>query len=295
MAAYDISSLKKEKDFFIGIDSDGCVFDSMELKHKECFCPEFIYHFSLQTVSRYARQVWDFVNLYSKNRGLNRFLALVKAIDFLSTHPDVQKRSPSLPYLASLRGWVKRETKLGMNTLKTEITQNPDQELKRVYEWSKDVNTAVARMVKGGVPPFPYVKESMKLMTQYADTLVVSQTPFDTLKHEWEEQGIIGYMKAIAGQEVGNKAEQIAVAAKQGYKPTHMLMIGDAPGDLESAKANNVMFFPIIPGQEENSWKELYEEGLMRFFEEKYAGEYQESLIERFNKSLPSVPPWEEV
>jgi hypothetical protein len=23
--------------FFIGIDSDGCVFDSMELKQKECF------------------------------------------------------------------------------------------------------------------------------------------------------------------------------------------------------------------------------------------------------------------
>lgn len=24
------------KDFFVGIDSDGCAFDTMEVKHKEC-------------------------------------------------------------------------------------------------------------------------------------------------------------------------------------------------------------------------------------------------------------------
>ena len=60
-------------DFFIGIDSDGCVFDSMEIKHKECFVPMFVKHNGLQAVSKYARQVWEFVHLYSKTRGTNRF------------------------------------------------------------------------------------------------------------------------------------------------------------------------------------------------------------------------------
>ena len=32
----------KRNDFFIGIDSDGCVFDTMEVKHKECFIPNMI-------------------------------------------------------------------------------------------------------------------------------------------------------------------------------------------------------------------------------------------------------------
>jgi hypothetical protein len=34
-------ALKPEKEFFIGIDSDGCAFDTMEIKQKECFevCP----------------------------------------------------------------------------------------------------------------------------------------------------------------------------------------------------------------------------------------------------------------
>ena len=28
-----------KKDFFIGIDSDGTAFNSMEIKHKKCFIP----------------------------------------------------------------------------------------------------------------------------------------------------------------------------------------------------------------------------------------------------------------
>ncbi|MBD3240838.1 MAG: HAD family hydrolase, partial [Chitinivibrionales bacterium] len=66
---YTVDQLKQHRpaaDFFIGIDSDGCVFDSMELKHKECFCPQFVNHFDVQPVSKYAREVWGFVNLYSR-------------------------------------------------------------------------------------------------------------------------------------------------------------------------------------------------------------------------------------
>ena len=76
------------KEFFVGIDSDGCIFDSMEIKHKECFAPMFIKYWNLQAVSKYAREVWEFVNLYSKSRGCNRFPALTSAIQLLSERPD---------------------------------------------------------------------------------------------------------------------------------------------------------------------------------------------------------------
>ncbi len=66
-------SITPKHDFLVGIDSDGCVFDSMELKHKECFIPQFINHYELQGVSKYAREAAEFVNLYSKSRGVNRF------------------------------------------------------------------------------------------------------------------------------------------------------------------------------------------------------------------------------
>ena len=80
------------KEFFIGIDSDGCVFDSMEIKHQECFAPMFIKHYALQAVSKYAREVWTFVNLYSKTRGCNRFHAVIRALDLLRVRKEIQAR-----------------------------------------------------------------------------------------------------------------------------------------------------------------------------------------------------------
>ena len=43
-------------EFFIGIDSDGCVFDSMEIKQKECFAPMFVKHHGLQAVPAKQQQ-----------------------------------------------------------------------------------------------------------------------------------------------------------------------------------------------------------------------------------------------
>src|SRR3954471_8907628 len=95
--AQSLRDFKPAKEFFVGIDSDGCIFDSMEIKHKECFTPMFIKHFHLQAVSKYAREVWEFVNLYSKDRGANRFPALVKAIKLLRERPQVIARKVQVP------------------------------------------------------------------------------------------------------------------------------------------------------------------------------------------------------
>jgi phosphoglycolate phosphatase-like HAD superfamily hydrolase len=76
------------------------------------------------------------------------------------------------------------------------------------------------------------------------------------------------------------------------YDADKVLMIGDAPGDLKAARANNALFFPIVPGNEEESWARLNKEGLDRFFNGTYAGTYQESLLEEFDKALPENPVW---
>ena len=69
-------------------------------------------------------------------------------------------------------------------------------------------------------------------------------------------------------------------------------MIGDANGDLKAARNNQALFFPINPGEEEASWKRLFDEGLDRFFAGAYAGDYEASLIAEFEKFLPTTPPW---
>src|SRR6266487_6195569 len=101
-----LKDFKPTKPFFVGIDSDGCIFDSMEIKHKECFTPMFIKHFQLQAVSKYARECWDFVNLYSKTRGANRFPALVRALNLLGQRPEVQARKVQVADTRALEEWI---------------------------------------------------------------------------------------------------------------------------------------------------------------------------------------------
>src|SRR2546423_3404835 len=93
----ELAALAPQHDFFVGIDSDGCVFDSMEIKHKECFCPQIIKHWHLQVVSKYAREAVEFVNLYSQWRGTNRWPALIMALDLLRGRPEVAARGFSVP------------------------------------------------------------------------------------------------------------------------------------------------------------------------------------------------------
>ena len=52
------------------------------------------------------------------------------------------------------------------------------------------------------------------------------------------------------------------------------------------------MFFPINPGGEEASWKRFFDEGIERFLSGKFAGEYQQKLLDEFDKCLPAAPPW---
>src|SRR5260370_128607 len=60
--------LDPQHEFLVGIDSDGCAFDTMEVKHKECFIPNIINSYELQGISKYAREAAEFVDLYSKSR-----------------------------------------------------------------------------------------------------------------------------------------------------------------------------------------------------------------------------------
>jgi phosphoglycolate phosphatase-like HAD superfamily hydrolase len=287
----ELKNLKPTKEFFIGIDSDGCVFDTMEIKQKECFCPNFIKYFGLQKVSKYARETWEFVNLYSKTRGVNRFPALVEAIELLRSRPEVQEWGVELPDLTPLKEWIKKETKLGNPTLKSYAKEVNDPMIDRVLAWSLQVNADVADMVHG-MGPFPFASKALVKIHEMADALVISQTPVEALEREWMESDIKKYVHVIAGQEYGTKTEHLALAAGDKYPKNKILMIGDAPGDLKAAKANNVLFFPINPGHENASWKRLFEEGLDRFFSLNYEGEYQDALIDEFNTYLPEKPTW---
>jgi hypothetical protein len=95
------------KEFFIGIDSDGCVFDTMEVKQKEFFIPLAIKYFDLFSIAKTVRETWEFVNLYSAYRGGNRFTSLIKVFELLGEREEIRNAGFKLPDLSPLKEWVK--------------------------------------------------------------------------------------------------------------------------------------------------------------------------------------------
>jgi phosphoglycolate phosphatase-like HAD superfamily hydrolase len=276
-------------EFLVGIDSDGCAFDTMELKHKECFIPNIINSYELQGISKYAREAAEFVNLYSKSRGINRFPGLIETLEWLQKRPEVSARGVEIRIPAGLAKWLETETKHANPALEAAIKANPNDDLKQALAWSKAVNQSITDIVRG-VPPFPFVTETLQKLQGKSDVLVVAATPNEALEREWEEHDIAKYVAAICGQEIGTKKETLREAAK--YPANHVLMVGDAPGDYKAAVANNALFFPINPGHEEASWRRLHDEGLDRLFDHTFAGEYQKKLLAEFDTYLPDTPPW---
>jgi len=289
--AFLLKEFKKDKDFLIGIDSDGCAFDTMEIKHKECFIPNIINEWELQAVSKYAREAAEFVNLYSRWRGINRFPALLMVFDLLDDRREAQNRGFKSPNVDSLRKWVETESKLGNPALELVVAKTGDEVLSRALKWSNAVNETVEKIVRG-VPPFPYAKKSFDKMKVHADIIVVSATPGEALVREWEEHDIAKYVKVIAGQEMGKKEEHLKFAKQGRYEDEKVLMVGDAAGDMNAARANNVLFYPIIPGKEDESWQRFYDEAFDRFINGEYKGSYEDALIKEFLSFLPETPPW---
>ena len=288
-----LKNFKPSKKFFVGVDSDGCAFPTMELKHKECFIPNIIKYWGLQAVSKFGREAAEWVNLYSVHRGVNRFPALVMTMELLKERPELQQSKVKIPDLSSLKKFIDSGVSLSNPSLEKAVQETHDPVLKKTLDWSQQVNADIESMVHGAYP-FPFVKDALKKLSQFADIIVVSATPTPALQKEWQEHDLAKYVALIAGQEMGSKKDVLQLATTGKYEKDHVLMVGDAPGDHKAAKANQALFLPINPGYEEASWELFFKEGLDKFINSSYANGYEEKLIKEFEKLLPTTPWWKE-
>lgn len=285
---------KPTKEYLVCVDSDGCVFDNMELKHKECFCPATVNVWGLQSVSRYARESAEFVNLYSKTRGTNRFPAVIRTLELLGQRREAIERGYVCPDLTPLKKWTEETNSLSAVGIKEYAAAHGgdmDPILATAARWSAEVDENIERIVHG-VAPLPGVKEAFAQIAEFADIVIVSATPHEALIREWGSQGLLEHISVVAGQELGSKKVCIQKAMTGKYDPGKVLMVGDAPGDHAAANANGVLFYPIIPGQEVESWKLLRSEAVEKFHDGTYAGAYMESRIEAFDSVLKEDPDW---
>jgi phosphoglycolate phosphatase-like HAD superfamily hydrolase len=235
------------------VDSDGCVLDTMEAKHRECFTPALIEVWGLQDIAPLVRAGFLGLNLYSVHRGVNRFLALQLFWQWLDgRRPDL---APVRPSGDRFEAWVRRGGTLSEAALAAELAGHPsDAALGQALRWSRRVNQLArnlppARVFDGAA----YALSDAKT----AGTLhVVSGGNGAAIREEWRSVGLDLLVSRFHAQEAGSK-ESILRSLATTLGADNGLMVGDAPGDADAAEAAGVRFFPIRPGREAESWGEF--------------------------------------
>lgn len=274
-----IADFKKEKNFLICVDSDGCAMDTMEVKHRKCFGPKAVEVWGLQEIEARFLEVWNNVNLYSKTRGINRFKGLVRTFRILSDE------GINMPNFSSVLEWTNTSRELSNPALERAIKKTGDEQLIKTLAWSNEVNRAIRELPKDD-KPFPNVKEGLEVMSAAADVAIVSSANGSAVHDEWTRHELSQYVQVLLGQEAGSKAFCIGALKENNYSEDEVLMVGDAPGDLEAAVENGVLYYPILAGKEAFSWERLATEALKKFVYGSFRGEYQQKLIEEFNSTL---------
>jgi phosphoglycolate phosphatase-like HAD superfamily hydrolase len=258
----------------VAVDSDGCVFDSMNRKHREAFLPALIDIFELEARTAEAAEIWESINLFGPTRGINRFQALNLLLDRLDTKTDT----------GPLRQWLRQTASQSAAAL--EASADGDPLLKRALAWSREVDRRTANLPPP--PPFPGAAEALQAAGGRARRAVVSQAPHAVLVAEWAHAGLDTQVETIAGQEYGNKTAQVRalLGEADATAGNRTILVGDAPGDRQTARNAGIGFFPILPGEEAASWKRLHEDGLPRLFEERFDAGYQSDLDAAFDNAL---------
>ncbi len=275
---------------FVGIDSDGCVFDTMEIKQKDFFHPAIIRHWGLAAIEPQVRAAAEFTYLYSTFRGLNRFLGLCKTFELLNDWPEARDNA-DLPDPADLREYCDSGLPLSNATIQAEAERTGSRLLAQAYDWSVQLNIDIDTKMPDP-PPFEGVEKALQRIQENSDAIVISQTQAVALLKDWYRDDLAKYVSVIAGPELGSKIDHFTMAAVDRYPANAILMMGDAPGDMATAEAIGCNFFPINPGHEVESWQRFMDEAYAHFLDGGFSEEYQQKLNREFKALLPGTPPW---
>ena len=262
------------------IDSDGCAVDSMNIKHISCFGPCLAEEWGLQDHKEVILKDWNQINLYSRTRGINRFLAL--GMELSKIDQDMQP----IPGLQEYLAWVQNEEELSNASVERAFKESGAEIFRKALSWSEAVNRKIADLPKEKIRPFPNVREAMEKASLSSDVVIVSSANESAVKAEWERFGLLPYTARCMTQKDGSKAHCIARLLACGYQKDHVLMIGDSPGDLQAARKNGVLFYPILTGKEASSWQAFSQDILPSFLAGTYASLHEQNEIDAFFQNL---------
>lgn len=282
MSVFDL--FEKKHDFLVCVDSDGCAMDTMNCKHFYCFGPCMVDEWKLDAWRDEISERWNEINLYQMTRGINRFKGLSLALS------EIDKKYMPIPGVETLRTWTETATALSNDALCKSIDEAPECEgkdcLLKALAWSNAVNLRIENLSDELKTPFFGAKSGLAAAHEFADVAVVSSANRGAVDDEWTAHGLYEHVDIVLAQDCGSKAHCISEMLKFGYAPERVLMVGDAPGDMDAADKNGVFFYPILVNHESESWADLKNTALPMFRTGSYDGEYQDKVRRFFLTNL---------
>ena len=275
-----LEAFARKRDFLVCVDSDGCAMDTMDIKHIRCFGPCMVEEWKLEAWEGQILDRWNEINLYSMTRGINRFLALAMALE------EINESLTPVEGVEELSAWVKEADELSNGSVQRKAEESGLEIFRKALAWSKAVNQSISELPEETKKPFEGVAEGLKAAHESADVAIVSSANLEAVVEEWQKHGLMDSVDVCLTQNVGSKAYCIGKMLEYGFAADHVLMIGDAPGDLSAAQKNGVLYYPILVKHEKESWETFVKEALPRFLQGTYKGDYQEQQIQAFRSNL---------
>ncbi len=270
----------KKQEYLICVDSDGCAMDTMDIKHINCFGPCMVREWKLEAWQQQILNRWNEINLYSMTRGINRFLALAMALG------EIDRDICRIEGVQELSAWTREAKELSNASVKRQAEESGKEIFKKALDWSVAVNESINRLPEENKLPYAGVREALEAAHKHADVAIVSSANLEAVVEEWQKHRLMDSVDVCLTQNVGSKAYCIGKMLEYGYPKNHVLMVGDAPGDLAAAEKNGVLYYPILVKKEKESWERFTMEAFSKFLEGTYEGEYQEKQKEMFKDNL---------
>lgn len=113
--ANTLTDFTKRREFLVCMDSDGCVMDTVRIKHTTVMCPELIRVFALEDHADFISAAWEEINLRTLTRGISRFESVVLIFDRL------KNRGIEIPGSEDIATWVSTSAELSTASLQHEL------------------------------------------------------------------------------------------------------------------------------------------------------------------------------
>lgn len=238
--------------------------DTMDIKHIQCFGPCMVEEWGLQKWEEPILKMWSDMNLYTMTRGINRFKGLAMALK------KINELYCPIEGVDAFASWAEVAPELSNNSVREAALVASGSCFVKALSWSLKVNKAIDALPEETKKPFELAEEGLAAAHEFADVAIVSSANPEAVFEEWQRCGLLEHVDVLCCQDVGSKEHCIKML-KLGYAQDHVLMVGDAPGDLKAAESAGVFYYPILVRAEKQSWQELMDVGFQLFRDGKYA------------------------